>query len=42
MTESLAAQPFDIFYEYAPGRYVSECTSRFVSARVRGEPSDIM
>ena len=42
VTGSLAAQPFDMFYEYAPGRNVAECPSRFVSARVRDEPSYIM
>ena len=32
-------QPFDILHEYASGLHVSECPSRFASARFRDEPS---
>jgi hypothetical protein len=39
MTGRLAVQPFDILHEYASGIHASECLSRFVSARVRDEPS---
>jgi len=38
-TGSLAVQPFDILHEYASGLHVSECLSRFASARFRNEPS---
>ena len=38
-TDSLAVQPFDILHEYALGLHVSECPSRFASARFRDEPS---
>ena len=36
---SLAVQPFDILHEYASGLHVSECPSRFTSARFRDELS---
>jgi hypothetical protein len=39
MTGSLAVQPFDILHEYALGLHVSECPSRFASARFRDESS---
>jgi len=42
VTGSLADQPFDILHEYASGLHVSECPSRFASARFRDEPSGIM
>ena len=32
-------QPFDILHEYASEPHVSECPSRFASARVLDEPS---
>ena len=34
-----AVQPFDRLHEYASGVHVSECPSRFASARFRDEPS---
>jgi hypothetical protein len=34
----LADQPFDVLHEYASGLPVSECLSRFASARFRDKP----
>jgi hypothetical protein len=39
VTGSLAVQSFDILHEYASGLHVSECPSRFASARFRDGPS---
>jgi len=42
VTGSLAAQPFDILHEYASVLDVSECPSRFASARLRYGTSWVM